>query len=207
MSVVLVDNYDSFTFNLYQRLGVILGREPIVVRNDAVDLAALRALGPTHVVISPGPGSPSEPRDFGVSREVVTTLSQTVPTLGVCLGHQGAVQHLGGEIVRAPRPVHGKISRIRLDARSTLFAGLPEEIEVMRYHSLVVSRRSLPACFRVTAETASPEGDEHLVMAVEHTSRPLFGVQFHPESIGTPEGDAMLARFLAVHGPGRVGTA
>jgi anthranilate synthase component 2 len=207
VSVVLVDNYDSFTFNLYQRLGVLLGREPIVVRNDAIDLAGLRALEPTHVVVSPGPGSPAEPRDFGISREVITTLSVAVPTLGVCLGHQGAVHHLGGEVVRAPRPVHGKVSRVRLDTRSTLFAGLPEEIDVMRYHSLVVSRRTLPACFRVTAETLHPEGGEHLVMAVEHTSRPLFGVQFHPESIGTPDGDALLGRFLGVRGAGATARA
>ncbi len=201
MNVVLIDNYDSFTFNLLQRIGEVSGHTARVIRNDAIDLAGLDALAPTHVVISPGPGTPEKQADFGISREVVTTLSTRVPTLGVCLGHQGLVLHHGGRVVRAPRPVHGKRSRVRLDTRSTLFAGMPEEIEVMRYHSLLVARESLPACFRVTAETCEPEGGEHLVMAVEHRDRPLFGLQFHPESIGTPDGSDILARFLAVASP------
>lgn len=198
MNVVIVDNYDSFTFNLYQRLGEITGRAPHVVRNDEVDLAGLEALRPSHLVISPGPGSPANSRDFGVSRDALASLSASVPTLGVCLGHQGLALGLGAEIVRAPRPVHGKVSRVRLDATSALFRGLPEEIDVMRYHSLVVARGSLPPCLRVTAETSLAEGGERLVMAVEHESRPLFGVQFHPESLGTPRGAEILARFLDV---------
>lgn len=201
MNVVLIDNYDSFTFNLLQRIGEITGRAPRVFRNDAIDLAGLEALAPSHVVVSPGPGTPEKEGDFGVSRDVVTSLSARVPTLGVCLGHQGLVLHHGGRVVRAPRAVHGKRTRVVLDTQTTLFLGMPEEIEVMRYHSLVVARDALPPCFRITAETSALEGGERLVMAVEHRERPLFGVQFHPESIGTPDGAAILARFLGAHAP------
>jgi anthranilate synthase component 2 len=198
--VVIVDNYDSFTFNLYQQVGVLTGRAPTVVRNDEVDLAGLRALAPTHAIVSPGPGSPERARDFGVSREVVATLSAEIPTLGVCLGHQGLVLHHGGRVVRAPRPVHGQTSRIRVDVGSTLFQGLAPELEVMRYHSLVAERACLPACLRATAHTLD---DDALLMAVEHVSRPLFGVQFHPESVGTPEGEVILRNFLRVPSRGR----
>ncbi|GAB4202326.1 MAG: hypothetical protein OHK0013_15490 [Sandaracinaceae bacterium] len=195
MHVVIVDNYDSFTFNLYQQVGALTGAAPTVVRNDAIDLAGLRALRPTHAIVSPGPGSPDRARDVGVSREVVATLSEEIPTLGVCLGHQSLVVAHGGRVIRAPRAVHGRTSRIRVDVGSTLFHGLAEELEVMRYHSLVGELASLPACLRPTARTldAAP-----LLMAVEHVDRPLFGVQFHPESIGTPEGDAILRNFLRV---------
>lgn len=194
LRVVLVDHYDSFTFNLFQQIAKLTGDEPVVVRCDALDLDALRALRPTHVVLSPGPGSPDIPSDFGVSADVVRTLSEEVPTLGVCLGHQGIVHHLGGHVDRAPRIVHGKVSRIRVDPRSTLFRDLPEELEVMRYHSLAGRRATLPSALRETATSL----DDDVVMGVEHAQRPLFGVQFHPESIGTPLGDAVLARFLAV---------
>jgi len=199
VTVVIIDNYDSFTFNLYQLVGSITGAEPRVLRNDAIDLAGLRALAPTHAIVSPGPGSPENPRDFGVSREVVTELSRTVPTLGVCLGHQGLVHHHGGSVVRAPRAVHGKLARVRVETGSVLFAGLDEELEVMRYHSLVADLATLPPCLRPTARTSDDEAP--LLMAVEHAARPLFGVQFHPESIGTAAGRAILINFLAVRGP------
>jgi anthranilate synthase component 2 len=190
MAALIVDNYDSFTYNLYQYLGE-LGAEVIVKRNDEIDLAGIEALAPSHVVLSPGPGSPDNDRDFGVCKDVVTKLSQRVPTLGVCLGHQGIIHHLGGRVVRAPTIVHGKTSVVRHDF-SRLFTGLPELIEVMRYHSLIGARDSIPSSLMVTAETVS----DGLVMAVMHRSWPLYGIQFHPESIGTPAGKKILANFL-----------
>lgn len=193
--VVLIDNYDSFAHNLMQALWT-LGAEVEVLRNDAVTVAEVVARQPTHVVLSPGPGRPEVPRDFGVCAGLIDTLVDT-PLLGVCLGHQGICWRLGGEVVRAPRIVHGKVDHIQHNS-STLFSGLPNPLPVMRYHSLVARRDALPACLRVTAET-----DQGLVMAVEHVSRPLFGLQFHPESIGTPQGPSLLAHFLRVEGPAR----
>lgn len=190
MKVVLVDNYDSFTHNLVQQLWG-LGAEVVVLRNDAVELDGIRALEPTHVVLSPGPGRPENPRDFGVCREVIDQLVD-VPTLGVCLGHQGIGWRMGGRVVRAPAIVHGKVDKVMHD-HAGLFAGLPDPLPVMRYHSLVVERSSLPPCLEVTAET-----EDHLVMGIQHVSRPLFGLQFHPESIGTPLGDALMRNFLEV---------
>jgi anthranilate synthase component 2 len=191
--VLIIDNYDSFTFNLFQILGTLSGEEPWVRRNDQIDLEGIRALGPSHVVISPGPGSPDRPRDFGISGAVITELSSSLPVLGVCLGHQGIVHHLGGRVIRAPQIVHGKISTVR-QRGGRLFEGLPETLEVMRYHSLIGERSSLPKELVPVAETK----EDGLLMAVEHRSRPLFGIQFHPESIGTPLGPRILARFLEV---------
>lgn len=187
--VVLIDNYDSFTHNLAQAFGK-LGAEVLVFRNDAIDLDGIRALHPTHVVLSPGPGHPAVPRDIGVCADVIRDALGEWPLLGVCLGHQALAQYLGGNVVRAPQIVHGKMHRITHN-NSTLFAGLPQDIEVMRYHSLVAEQETLPPVLRVTATTS-----DGLVMAVEHVSLPVWGVQFHPESIGTPDGEAMLARFL-----------
>lgn len=189
MSVLLIDNYDSFTHNLLQQIWG-LGAEVTVVRNDAVDLAGVRALAPSHVVLSPGPGRPDVPRDFGVCRDVIDHLT-AVPVLGVCLGHQGIGWRMGGRVVAAPEIVHGKTDTVT-HTGSGLFAGLPAPLQVMRYHSLVVERATLPACLQVTAETHSG-----LVMALRHRQRPLYGLQFHPESIGTPDGDGLLRNFLA----------
>jgi anthranilate synthase/aminodeoxychorismate synthase-like glutamine amidotransferase len=189
--VLLVDNYDSFTHNLYQLLGEA-GADVEVVRNDAVDLAGVRALAPTHVVISPGPGHPGVARDFGVCGELIERLAPTVPTLGVCLGHQGIAHRLGGQVVPACRIMHGKVDAISHDGQG-LFAGLPAPLEVMRYHSLSVDRDSLPAELRVTAEA-----DDGTVMALAHRDWPLVGVQFHPESIGTPSGRGLVDNFLAM---------
>lgn len=189
--VLLIDNYDSFTHNLAQALGK-LGAEVLVVRNDAIDLDSVRNLAPTHIVLSPGPGHPENPRDIGVCADIIKQALGDVPLLGVCLGHQALAQYLGGRVIRAPQIVHGKMHRIRHN-NSRLFAGLEQDIEVMRYHSLVAERASLPPVLRITAETA-----DGLIMAVEHVSLPVFGLQFHPESIGTPDGEAMLARFLEV---------
>jgi anthranilate synthase component 2 len=197
MRVLLIDNYDSFTHNLYQMLGEAMGvaEEAAgsleVHRNDALSVAEIAEREPTHIVLSPGPGHPANPRDFGVCGDVVDELAD-VPILGVCLGHQGIVHRLGGSVVRAPRIVHGKTSALSHTGEG-LFEGLPQDLQVMRYHSFIADRASLPPCLEVTAETA-----DGLVMAVAHRDRPLVGVQFHPESIGTPRGASMLAGFLAM---------
>jgi len=189
MKVLIVDNYDSFTWNLYQQIGRLTGVAPIVARNDAIDLAGLQALGPSHIVLSPGPGSPEVPRDFGVCADAIRHLGAATPILGVCLGHQGLIHHLGGRVGRAPSIVHGKVWRIEV-LGGRLFEGLPRDLEVMRYHSLV--GLEIPPALRVTARTA-----DGLVMAVEHETWPMHGVQFHPESIGTPLGDRIVERFLS----------
>lgn len=190
--VLIIDNYDSFTYNLHQYLGA-LGAESVVEKNDALSIEEIRAKKPSHIVLSPGPGSPEKPRDFGVCGRVILELAAEIPVLGVCLGHQGIVHFLGGNVVRAPRIMHGKTSRVRVEPRG-LFAGLPEEIEVMRYHSLMADLSSWPAVLRITARTV----EDGLVMGVEHDRWPLFGIQFHPESIGTPKGMHILRNFLAV---------
>lgn len=190
MSILLVDNYDSFTFNLFQQLAG-LGAEVEVVRNDRIDLEGVRELDPSHVVLSPGPGRPERPRDFGVCADVLRELPGRCPILGVCLGHQGIVQHFGGRVVHAPEVVHGKSSRISHTGQG-LFEGLPPEPEVMRYHSLAAEDASIPECLEVTARSA----EDGVVMAVSHRELPVYGLQFHPESIGTPEGDVLLSNFL-----------
>lgn len=187
---LLVDNYDSFTYNLAQYLAV-LGGEVTVMRNDGTDLEGIRRLAPTHVVISPGPGGPDE---AGISCELVRELAGELPILGVCLGHQVIGRVMGGEVVRGPAPVHGKTCRISHDGR-TIFSGLPPGFEVGRYHSLVVDRGSLPACLEVSCEA-----EDGLVMGVRHRSLPLEGVQFHPESILSEYGMEMLANFLMMSG-------
>lgn len=189
--VVILDNYDSFTWNLFQLAAELCdGAEPLVFRNDAVTVAELRALKPDRIIISPGPGSPDKPEYFGVCRDVILQLGPTVPILGVCLGHLGIIEAFGGEIVRSPEPRHGKTSLILHD-QCGLFGHLPEPLEVMRYHSLIGRRETLPACLTMTAWT-----DEGLVMGVRHRKWPLEGVQFHPESIGTEYGKQILWTFL-----------
>ena len=191
MSVLIIDNYDSFTYNLFQAVGKITGDEPIVHRNDALSFDALAALSPSHIIISPGPGRPDVPRDFGVCGRVITDLGPQVPLLGVCLGHQGIIHFLGGRVVRAPTIVHGKMWTVTHDGAG-LFEGLPPTLDVMRYHSLIGERDSLPDCLAIAAETS-----DGIVMAVQHKDQPTYGLQFHPESVGTPDGERMLARFLA----------
>lgn len=189
--VVILDNYDSFTYNLFQLVARLDdGREPLVFRNDALTLDELRTLHPWRLVISPGPAGPERPGYLGIGLDAIRELGPEMPILGVCLGHLGIVDALGGRVVRAPEPCHGKTSLILHDDAG-LFAGLPEPLEVMRYHSLVADRAALPECLRLTAWT-----DEGLVMGVRHRKWPLYGVQFHPESIGTSLGPAMMARFL-----------
>ena len=182
--ILLVDNYDSFTYNLAHLFGE-LGAEVVVLRNDAIDGNAAARLAPSHLVISPGPGRPS---DAGATPEIVRRLSPTIPTLGVCLGHQAIVEAFGGEIGRARELVHGKACTVRHDGRG-LFAGLPAELEAGRYHSLAAT--SIPAALEVSA---TAEGGE--VMAVRHRELAIDGVQFHPESVLTPLGREIARNFL-----------
>ncbi|MDQ7028349.1 MAG: aminodeoxychorismate/anthranilate synthase component II [Ardenticatenia bacterium] len=183
--VVVIDNYDSFTYNLVQYLGE-LGADVHVFRNDAITLDALQAMAPSHVVISPGPGTP---HDGGISLDLIRELHTHVPILGVCLGHQCIGAAFGGRVERAPRLMHGKTSRIYHDRRG-IFSGVPSPFQATRYHSLIV-QEPLPDCLEVTAFTAEGE-----VMAVRHRAAPLVGVQFHPESVLTEYGKEILRNFL-----------
>ena len=183
--ILLVDNYDSFTYNL-AHLFQELGAEVKVVRNDAIEQAAAERLSPSHLVVSPGPGRPA---DAGATLAIVACLAPHVPTLGVCLGHQAIVAAFGGEVGPARSLVHGKATSVRHDGRR-LFAGLPDELEAGRYHSLAATR--LPDCFDVSA--TAPDGE---VMAVRHRELRVDGVQFHPESVLTPDGAAIARNFLA----------
>jgi len=193
--LLLIDNYDSFTYNLVQAF-LVLGAEVAVHRNDALTPAAARALAPSHLCISPGPGTP---QDAGVSMDMIREFAGHIPVLGVCLGHQAIVAVFGGEVVRAGRLMHGKTSPMRHDGR-TLFAGLPQPCEVGRYHSLIAEPASLPAVLEVSART-----DEGEIMAVRHRTLSVEGVQFHPESILTPEGPRILGYFLQQRAGGRAG--
>jgi anthranilate synthase/phosphoribosyltransferase len=189
-TVLLIDNYDSFTYNLVHQIGE-LGAEVIVRRNDAIDVAGARALAPDAIVISPGPGGPAS---AGVSMDLVRELGADIPILGVCLGHQCVAEVFGGRIVRAPRLMHGQTSPVIHDGK-TLFAGVPNPCEAMRYHSLIMDPDSTPESLEVSARTAEGE-----IMAVRHRRYPIEGVQFHPESIMTPHGRAIVANFLARSG-------
>lgn len=191
MKLLIVDNYDSFVFNLAQALRS-LGAQTQVARNDAIALREVVDLAPDAIVISPGPGRPEDPRYFGVCAELLRELGARVPILGVCLGHQGIVHSFGGRIVPAARVMHGKTSAIEHDGTS-LFEGISGPFVAMRYHSLVADSQHIPDCLSVNARTA-----DGVVMAVAHRSAPLFGVQFHPESIGTPMGPRILDNFLAL---------
>jgi anthranilate synthase/aminodeoxychorismate synthase-like glutamine amidotransferase len=184
--MLLIDNYDSFTYNLVQAFAA-MGADVRVFRNDAITIDDARALEPTHLVISPGPGRPD---DAGISLAMIEAFKDTVPLLGVCLGHQCLVQHFGGEIVRAQRLMHGKTSLATHDGKR-LFDGLPQPMEVGRYHSLCAEHGSLPAELEITAETEQGE-----IMGVRHRTLPLEGVQFHPESVLTPDGETLMANFL-----------
>lgn len=186
--VLVVDNYDSFVYNLVQELGE-LGAEPVVFRNDAIDVDGIRTASPDAVLISPGPG---RPEDGGVSLDVVRQLGGELPLLGVCLGHQCIGQAFGGEIVAAPHLMHGKTSEIHHDGRG-VFAGLPNPFVATRYHSLVVRPESIPPELEVTATSV-----DGVVMGVRHRTLPIEGVQFHPESVLTPSGPALLGNFLGL---------
>jgi len=189
MKVLVIDNFDSFTFNLVQYLGE-LGAEPIVHRNDAITAKEAEAMEPDAVVISPGPGNPTDPKYFGVCSDILSGLSRTTPTLGVCLGLQGFGHVYGGKVVHAPRILHGKASPVHHDGR-TIFAGVPSPFLAARYHSLVVDAASLPADLERAAWT-----DEGELMGARHRRYPIEGVQFHPESILTEHGKTLLRNFL-----------
>ena len=194
MKVLIIDNYDSFTFNLYQLISVVTNTEVLVCRNNEITLSEIREMQPTHIILSPGPGHPAIDRDFGVCKDVIHSASDLkARILGVCLGHQGIAQHSGGQVVRAAQPVHGKMSRIKLVADSPLFAGLSSGTPVMRYHSLIADRSSLPASLEVVAEV---DGSPELVMALQDKSKNLYGLQFHPESVGTPLGQKIIENFI-----------
>ena len=184
--VLLIDNYDSFSYNLVQALA-ILGARVTVRRNDEVTVANALEMAPTHLVVSPGPG---RPEDAGVSIAMVSAFMPSIPVLGVCLGHQAIGAAFGGRIVRARELMHGKTSLIHHTGKG-VFDGLPDPFTVIRYHSLAIERASLPQCLEVTAETADGE-----IMGVRHRSLPIEGVQFHPESILTEHGHALLRNFL-----------
>ncbi|MBY4596690.1 aminodeoxychorismate/anthranilate synthase component II [bacterium BD-1] len=189
--LLMIDNYDSFTYNLVQYFGE-LGQDVKVVRNDALTVAQIAALKPDHIVISPGPCTPNE---AGVSLEVLEKLAGSVPILGVCLGHQSLGQAFGGKVVRARTIMHGKTSPIRHKGVG-VFAGLPDPFEATRYHSLVVEKQSLPDCLEITAWTENADGSMDEIMGLRHKTLPVEGVQFHPESILTQHGHAMLRNFL-----------
>lgn len=187
--IYLIDNYDSFSYNLYQLIGEV---DPAieVLRNDALSVEELEAKNPEAVILSPGPGRPA---DAGICEEVVLKLSGKVPILGVCLGHQAICEAFGGTVGYAKELMHGKSSLVKVDAQSLLFNGLPAKVRVARYHSLAADEESLPECLQVISRA-----DDGEVMAVQHAEFPTYGVQFHPESILTPDGRAMIENFLAI---------
>ena len=212
MNVLIIDNYDSFTFNLYQYIGEILqtmdGDEEAnvtVKRNNEITLADVQAMNLDRIIISPGPGAPDDPAYFGICAEVIEVMGKTTPLLGVCLGMQGIAHVFGGDVIRASVPMHGKVSAIRHDSAG-VYQGLPQELEIMRYHSLMVQADSLPDCLTVTAVVANEEhndlgltkaalaGDE--IMGLQHKEYPIQGVQFHPESFATEGAKRLLTNFL-----------
>ncbi|MEZ5816694.1 MAG: aminodeoxychorismate/anthranilate synthase component II [Hyphomicrobiaceae bacterium] len=184
--LLLIDNYDSFTYNLVHYLGE-LGAVPEVVRNDKLSVGEAMAMRPQAIVLSPGPCTPNE---AGICLDLIREAGPTVPILGVCLGHQAIGQAYGGKVIRAPQPMHGKLSTIRCEGTG-IFAGVPSRFEVTRYHSLIVERASLPECLAITAET-----DDGIIMGLQHRTHPVHGVQFHPESIASEHGHDLLANFL-----------
>jgi len=192
--LLLVDNYDSFTYNLVQAF-LVLGADVLVHRNDAITIEQARALQPTHLCISPGPGTP---RDAGVSMAMIRAFAGQIPVLGVCLGHQSIVEVFGGDVVRAGRLMHGKVSPVEHDGQG-VFAGAPQPMDVGRYHSLIAKPETLPAELTVTART--PEGE---IMGVRHRDLNVEGVQFHPESVLTPAGPLLMGNFLQFSGGRRL---
>jgi len=190
MKVLVIDNYDSFVYNLVQYVGE-LGADPIVYRNDEISLKRAMKLRPDRIIISPGPGTPEDPRYFGVCSEILQTMSPKIPTLGVCLGHQGIISTFGGRIIHAKRLMHGKTSMIKHDGKG-IFKGVDNPIEATRYHSLVGNRRTMPPCLEITAESV----DDGEIMGVRHVEYPIEGVQFHPESILTTDGKRIIKNLL-----------
>ena len=196
VKILIIDNYDSFTFNLYQYVGEILTASKKkftldVARNDEITLAEIKKRKYDRIIISPGPGDPRAPKYFGVCADVLTKIGKTIPVLGVCLGMQGIAHCFGGGVVRARKPMHGKTSVIKHDGKG-VFKGLPQKLEVMRYHSLIAEKETLPECLTITA-TSQGTGE---IMGLRHKSLPIEGVQFHPESFATEGGKQLLANFI-----------
>lgn len=190
LKVLIIDNYDSFVYNIVQYVGE-LGGEPIIYRNNEITLRKAAEISPERIIISPGPGNPADRRYFGVCSDILLTLSVKVPTLGVCLGHQGIIYVFGGRIIPAKRVMHGKTSLISHDGKG-IFKGVENPFEATRYHSLVGDEASLPSCLEVTARSL----DDGEIMGVRHRLYPIEGIQFHPESILTPEGKKIIKNFL-----------
>ena len=201
MKVLIIDNYDSFTFNLYQYAGELLEDRGTaftldVKRNDEITIDQIARANYHRIILSPGPGDPADPAYFGVCSEVLKGPARELPVLGVCLGMQGLAHVYGGKVIRARVPMHGKTSNVRNDGKG-VFAGLPAELQVMRYHSLIVERASIPDCFEITAETTEENDAEREVMGLRHRDYPrLEGIQFHPESFATEAGMQMIENFL-----------
>jgi anthranilate synthase component 2 len=198
MKVLLIDNYDSFTYNLYQYMGEILSGSQKeftlnVIRNDESSLVEIRNMQYDRIVISPGPGDPKDIEYFGVCSEVILELGKTIPVLGVCLGMQGIAHYFGGRVVRANIPKHGKTDKISHDSKG-VFQDLPQEIEVMRYHSLVAEEATIPDCLEITARVITDEAKE--IMGLRHKTYPIEGIQFHPESFATEGGMKMIENFI-----------
>lgn len=187
--ILLIDNYDSFSYNLYQLIGSI-DNNIKVIRNDEMTVNQIKDLAPDVIIVSPGPGKPI---DAGICIDAIKELGQTIPTLGVCLGHQSICQAFGGTVSYAKQLMHGKQSTIKIDTSSKLFSNLPERIDVARYHSLAAIDDNFPSCLKITAKT-----DDGEIMALEHTEYPIYGVQFHPESILTPCGKTILENFINI---------
>ena len=185
--ILLIDNYDSFSYNLYQLIGE-LNPDIKVIRNDEMTIDEIRSLNPDRIILSPGPG---RPEDAGVIVEAARTLGKDIPTLGVCLGHQAICMAFGATVTYAKELMHGKQSVVKFDTDSALFKGIPENASVARYHSLAAEKDTIPDCLKITGVT-----DDGEVMAIEHKEYPIYGVQFHPESIMTPDGKQMLKNFL-----------
>lgn len=217
MKVLVIDNYDSFTYNLYQYIGEVLSSahnrgeleqfQIVVKRNDALTIEQIRALAPDRIIISPGPGSPDDQAYFGVCAQVIAELGKTTPLLGVCLGMQGIVHVFGGKVVKAPLPMHGKISPIKHSGQG-LFENIPDQLEVMRYHSLMAEAESFPDCLTLTAVVGDlpgedfaqlhriRQGGEFEIMGLQHQHYPIYGIQFHPESFATEGGKELIKNFL-----------
>lgn len=214
MNILIIDNYDSFTFNLYQYIGEILGETKnktgqdftiTVKRNNEITISDIKAMNPDRIIISPGPGSPDDVNYFGVCGQVITEIGKTTPLLGVCLGMQGIAHFFGGKVIRANTPMHGKTSPIRHDEKG-VYHNLPQNLEIMRYHSLMVEASSFPNCLEITSVVSNPAnldktlheaslvGDE--IMGIRHKTYPIQGVQYHPESFATEGAKRLLANFL-----------
>ena len=190
MKILIIDNFDSFVHNLAQYTGK-LGAQPIVHRTDQITLKSVTRLKPDKIIISPGPGTPDDPRDFGISADIIRYVSCKVPTFGVCLGHQGIAWAFGGKIIPAKRLMHGKTSLIKHEPDG-IFKDVPNPLQATRYHSLVCEKKSFPECLEITAESL----DDNEIMGLKHREYPIYGIQFHPESILTPDGMKIMKNFI-----------